>query len=78
MIDLAIDSGNHDRDAKLIETLATLAARCEMREILVYSYLHRARLGDADSVDAARLLAPDIDTPVLHRALDAVQVGGSR
>jgi tetratricopeptide (TPR) repeat protein len=78
MIDLAIDSGDHDRAPELIETLATLAARCEMREMLVYSHLHRARLGDADAVDAGRLLARDVDNPALHRALDAVQIGGPR
>ncbi len=78
MIGLAIDSGDHDRAAKLIETFATLAARCEMREMLVYSHLHRARLGDADAVGAGRLLAHDIDNPVLHRALEEVQVGGPR
>lgn len=76
MIDLAIDSGDHDRAAKLIEAFATLAARCEVREMLVYSHLHRARLGDANAVGAGRLLAHDIVNPALHRALDDARGGG--
>lgn len=76
MIDLAIDAGDRERAAKLVETLATLAARCEMREMLVYSHLHRARLGDADAVGAGRLLAHDIVNPALHRAFDEFRVGG--
>jgi DNA-binding SARP family transcriptional activator len=78
MINLAVDAGDHDRAAGLIETLATLAARCEMREMLVLSHLHRARLGDADAMDAGRLLAHGIDNPALHRALDEVQIDGPR
>ncbi len=78
MIDLAIVTGDHDRAAELIKTLTTLAARCEMREMLVLGHLHRARLGDAKAVDAGRLLARDIDNPSLHRALDEVQIGGRR
>ena len=78
MIDLAIATGDRDRAADLIETLATLAARCEMREMLVYSHLHRARLGDADAVDTARLLAHDIDNPALDRALNDIQIGRAR
>lgn len=76
MIALAIETGDHDRAADLIATLTTLAARCEMREMLVVSHLHRARLGDADAVDAGRLLARDIDNPALHRALDEVRIPG--
>lgn len=78
MTALVIDAGDHDRAAGLIETLTTLAARCEMREMLVLSHLHRARLGDSDAVDAGRLLAHGIDNPALHRALDEVRIGGSR
>ncbi len=78
MIDLAIDSGDDERAAEYIEILATLAARCEMSEMLVYSHLHRARLGDADAVEAGRLLAHNIDNPALHRALDEARIGGPR
>ena len=78
MTALVIDAGDHDRAAGLIETLTTLAARCEMREMLVLSHLHRARLGDSHAVDAGRLLAHGIDNPALHRALDEVRIGGSR
>ena len=76
MIDLAIDTGDDTRARELIETLATMAARCEMREMLVRCHLHRARLGDADAIDAGRLLAVDIDNPALHRALDDVRPAG--
>ncbi len=78
MIGLAIDTGDDDRARGLIETLATMAARCEMREMLVRSHLHRARLGDADAVDAGRLLGHDIDNPVLRQALDDLPIDGPR
>ncbi len=78
MIHLASDIGDHDRAAELLETFTTLAARCEMSEMLVYGHLHRARLGDTDAVEAGRLLAHDIDNPALHRALNEVQIGISR
>jgi DNA-binding SARP family transcriptional activator len=48
-----------------IDELQGLAARCGMREFTVRSHLHRASLGDGASRAAARLLADEIDNPVL-------------
>ena len=48
-----------------IDELQGLAARCGMREFTVRSHLHRASLGDGASRAAARLLAGEIDNPVL-------------
>jgi len=45
--------------------LEALAARTDMREMLVRSHLHRAALGDETSAAAARLFARDIDNPTL-------------
>ena len=49
-----------------IDELQRLAARCGMREFTVRASLHRASLGDGASQAAARLLAREIDNPVLH------------
>ncbi|OOG25649.1 hypothetical protein B1C78_05945, partial [Thioalkalivibrio denitrificans] len=47
--------------------LEALAMRGVMREFMVRACLHRHRLGDADAMPAARLLAADIDSPRLQR-----------
>ena len=49
--------------------LETLAARTDMREMLVRSQMHRAALGVVDAGAAARLFARDIDNPALLREL---------
>ncbi len=46
--------------------LERLAAATGMREFVARAYLHRARLGDASAIDAARVLAEDIDNRLLH------------
>ena len=54
-----------------IDELQTLAARSGMRELSVRSHLHRAALDDGGaSRAAARLLAREIDNPVLHAIAD--------
>jgi len=58
----------HDSVARL----ERLAARGEMRELVVRAALHRARLGDASGLTAARLLGEAIDNPLLHAELAAV------
>lgn len=55
-----------------VAQLERLAARCGMRELLAWSLLHRSRLGDADAFAAARELARDVDSPVLHAELGAL------
>ena len=46
--------------------LERLAAATGLREFVARAYLHRARLGDASAIDAARVLAEDIDNRLLH------------
>ena len=48
-----------------VDELQQLAARCGMRELTVRAHLHRARLGDAASGEAALVLASAIDSPLL-------------
>jgi len=54
-----------------VSQLEQLAARGEMRELVVRAALHRARLGDPSSLSAARLLGEAIDNPLLHAELAA-------
>ena len=49
-----------------VAQLDRLAARSDMRELVVRAALHRARLGDPGGVPAARLLGEAIDNPALH------------
>jgi tetratricopeptide (TPR) repeat protein len=48
-----------------VAQLDRLAARSDMRELVVRAALHRARLGDPGGVPAARLLGEAIDNPAL-------------
>ena len=73
MIDLAIRHDDPERAVSLVNTLTELAARCEMRELVVRSHLHQARLGETTAWESARLLADDIDNPALQRELDHFQ-----
>jgi DNA-binding SARP family transcriptional activator len=54
-----------------VAELERLAARGDMRELVVRAALHRARLGDPSGVEAARLLSDAIDNPALHAELAA-------
>ena len=65
MITSALERGSDELAAALIGTLATLAARCDMRELIVRAHLHRYRTGDQAALMSARLLAQDIDNPLL-------------
>jgi DNA-binding SARP family transcriptional activator len=56
-----------DDAAQLIESLAELAARCGLREFVVRAHVHRAQLGVPGSLEAARVLAAEIDNPMLER-----------
>jgi hypothetical protein len=66
---LAIDRGDEDA-TEIVASLSTLAAQTGMRELLVRADLHRARLGEPGAADSARLLAAEIDNPLLHASLD--------
>jgi hypothetical protein len=46
-----------------------LAARCDMRELVVRAHVHRYRLGEKTALASARLLGADIDNPALSRLL---------
>jgi tetratricopeptide (TPR) repeat protein len=66
----ALDQDDPDRARPLVATLASLAARCDMRELVVRAHLHRGRLGDSTAYASARLLGADIDNPALTELLD--------
>ena len=55
------DAAPDARDA--VAALETLAARGDMRELVVRAALHRATLGDPSGLAAARLLGEAIDNP---------------
>ncbi len=57
--------------ATCVARLERLAARGDMRELVVRAALHRARLGDHSGVESARLLGEAIDNPALHAKLAA-------
>jgi len=71
----ALARHDHAGAQRLVDTLASLAARGDMRELVVRAHLHRARLGDPTALASARLLAAGIDNPALTRLLDGVQAG---
>ncbi|MCW3002918.1 MAG: hypothetical protein JWQ20_2216 [Conexibacter sp.] len=61
---LAVETGAHDA-AQIVDRLAELAERCGLRELVVRAHVHRSRLGVAGSLESARLLAAEIDNPML-------------
>jgi DNA-binding SARP family transcriptional activator len=67
---VAVADGAPDARAH-VDALERLAARGDMRELVVRAALHRARLGDAGGVASARLLGEAIDNPALHAELAA-------
>ncbi len=69
-IGTALDHDDHDRARPLVVALAELAARCDMRELVVRAHLHRWRLGDRTALASARLLGAGVDNPALTRLLD--------
>jgi DNA-binding SARP family transcriptional activator len=70
VIGTALDHHDETQAARLVDALASLAARGDMRELVVRAHLHRSRLGDPSALAAARLLAASIDNPALARLLD--------
>ena len=59
----------HPDTRRWVDTMRRLASRTGMRELTVRSMLHGAALGDEGDAVAARLLAADIDNPVLTALL---------
>jgi DNA-binding SARP family transcriptional activator len=70
VVGAALDDHDEAAAARLVDALASLAARGEMRELVVRAQLHRSRLGDPSALATARLLAADIDNPALAPLLD--------
>ncbi|TCM44475.1 BTAD domain-containing putative transcriptional regulator [Kribbella sp. VKM Ac-2568] len=68
-ITTALDRDDDVRAKPLVTQLAALAARCDMRELVVRAKLHQARLGDEQAAGSARLLAAGIDNPALTALL---------
>jgi ATP/maltotriose-dependent transcriptional regulator MalT len=64
-ITAALDREDEVRARPLAARLAALAARCEMRELVVRARLHQGRLGDSLAATSARLLSTGIDNPAL-------------
>jgi DNA-binding SARP family transcriptional activator len=62
---LAVETGADDA-AEIVDSLAQLAERCGLREKVVRAHVHRGRLGDSDSLESARVLAAEIDNPLLE------------
>lgn len=65
----AMEQGDHERAGQLASSLSSLAARCDMRELVVRAHLHKSRLGDPTALASARMLGAAIDNPALARLL---------
>ncbi len=61
---LAVDRGAGDA-AALVDSLAVLAERGDLRELVVRAHVLRSRLGVPGTLAPARLLAAEIDNPAL-------------
>ncbi|MEV6283708.1 tetratricopeptide repeat protein [Kribbella sp. NPDC051770] len=67
----ALDHGDVERSRSFATQLVGLAARCDMRELLVRGNLHLGRVGDTQAVSSARLIAADIENPLLQGLFDS-------
>ena len=67
---VAISDAASDAE-ECVAQLERLAARGDMRELVVRAALHRARLGDPSGLASARVLGEAIDNPALHAELAA-------
>ncbi|MDQ3728668.1 MAG: SARP family transcriptional regulator [Actinomycetota bacterium] len=59
------------RAESLVEDLHSLTARTGMRELAVRALILRSRLGDSGAMDAARLLAAEVENPALDAEIGA-------
>jgi DNA-binding SARP family transcriptional activator len=66
---LAVRTGAEDA-AEIVDSLAELAARCGLRELVVRAHVHRSRLGVPGALESARVLAGEIDNPMLDALLE--------
>ncbi len=65
----SLEEAAHEQTQKLIRALGALAARTEMRELVVRGLVHAAQIGQAGALDSARMLASEIDNPTLATLL---------
>ena len=65
---VAIELGDPEARS-LVSELTELAARSGMRELVVRARIHAGRLGDPGALEAARMLAAEIDNPALTSLL---------
>jgi len=49
-----------------------------MRDLLARAHVHRHALGDPDALAAARIVAADVDSPGLERAIEAAVAAPAR
>ena len=68
---LAVESGAEDA-TEVIDSLAELAARCGLRELVVRAHVHRGRMGVPGALESARILAAEIDNPILEALVGSV------
>jgi DNA-binding SARP family transcriptional activator len=61
---LAVRTGAADA-TELVARLTEIAERCGLRELVVRAHLRRAGLGDGAALEAAQLLAAEVDNPAL-------------
>jgi hypothetical protein len=59
-----------------INDLELLGGHTGMREFVARAYLHRTQLGDENALEAARLIATEIDNPHLHALLVSPSTAG--
>ena len=74
---VAIAAGSARARHAVVE-LETLAARAGMRDLLARAHVHRHALGDPDALAAARVVAADVDSPGLDRAIAAAGAAPGR
>jgi DNA-binding SARP family transcriptional activator len=67
---LAVETGAEDA-TQVVDRLAEVAERCDLRELVVRALVHRDRLGVPGSLESARLLAVEIDNPKLEALVGA-------
>ncbi|MEV0798417.1 BTAD domain-containing putative transcriptional regulator [Kribbella sp. NPDC050281] len=65
-ITAALDQSDHDRALQLAGRLSALAARCDLRELLVHANLHLSHLGNPQAALTAHTLSTTIDNPALR------------
>ncbi len=69
MCDVAA-TARHPSALVWIDELTEIASRGGMKELLARAYLHRSRLGHDDALDVARVIAADVDNPLLSELID--------